>query len=219
MASTGSNEPHSSITRDQMRAMAHPVRLNLLAALSQRGTARAVDLSNDLGIPANNLSYHLRILARGGAIEECPERARDKRDRVWRVAKSALSRNDPENQEPSYLDATYQLTLAGLDWVREAWATEAADRMAGNSSPQHHVSIANTPLRITSDQAKALRKELNELIAKYESLASTSGENSVPEADTLTYIATTSLVPLPHQSHPTPKDQQAAPGLARHKHQ
>ena len=38
-----------------------------------------------LDIPANQASFHLRQLAKYGLIEEDPDAARDKRDRVWRV--------------------------------------------------------------------------------------------------------------------------------------
>src|SRR5690625_5956976 len=73
--------PTTYATRDMLRALAHPLRMQLLQRLGGRGTARAADLAADLGVPANSVSYHLRILAKGGAIVEAPEAARDKRDR------------------------------------------------------------------------------------------------------------------------------------------
>jgi predicted transcriptional regulator len=49
-------------TRDMLRAMAHPLRLQLMERIGRRGTARAADLAEDLGVPANSISYHLRTL-------------------------------------------------------------------------------------------------------------------------------------------------------------
>ena len=45
---------------------------------------RAADLARELDIPANQASFHLRQLAKYGLVEEDPDAARDKRDRVWR---------------------------------------------------------------------------------------------------------------------------------------
>jgi len=68
-----------------LRAIAHPVRNRILEELSATGPARAADLAADLGIPANQASFHLRQLAKYGVVEEAPEAARDRRDRVWKV--------------------------------------------------------------------------------------------------------------------------------------
>lgn len=69
-----------------LRAIAHPVRNRVLSELFATGAMRAADVARELGIPANQASFHLRQLAKYGLVEEAPEEARDKRDRVWRVA-------------------------------------------------------------------------------------------------------------------------------------
>ena len=67
-----------------LRAIAHPVRNRILDELGASGPTRAADIARELGIPANQASFHLRQLAKYGLVEEAPEEARDKRDRVWR---------------------------------------------------------------------------------------------------------------------------------------
>src|SRR5215207_823011 len=47
---------------------------------------RAADLARELGLPANQMSFHLRQLAKYGLVVEAPEAAHDRRDRVWRSA-------------------------------------------------------------------------------------------------------------------------------------
>ena len=70
-----------------LRAIAHPVRTrDPRRAARPRGRSRAADIARELGIPANQASFHLRQLAKYGLVEEAPEEARDKRDRVWRAA-------------------------------------------------------------------------------------------------------------------------------------
>jgi DNA-binding transcriptional ArsR family regulator len=69
-----------------LRALAHPLRQRIILELSVRRSARAADLADILGEPANAISYHLRALAKAGLIVEAPELARDSRDRVWTAA-------------------------------------------------------------------------------------------------------------------------------------
>src|SRR6478735_4157463 len=69
-----------------LRALAHPARNRILTELSASGPLRAADIAQELGIPANQASFHLRQLAKYGLIEEAPEAARDQRDRVWKSA-------------------------------------------------------------------------------------------------------------------------------------
>ena len=56
---------------------------------------RAADVARELDIPANQASFHLRQLAKYGLVEEAPEEARDKRDRVWRPTSGAASQRRP----------------------------------------------------------------------------------------------------------------------------
>ena len=74
-----------STTPRILRAIAHPVRNRILDELAATGPMRAADLARDLGIPANQASFHLRQLAKYGLVEEAPDAARDRRDRVWRL--------------------------------------------------------------------------------------------------------------------------------------
>ena len=72
-----------------LRAIAHPVRNRILTELDASGPMRAADVAVRLGIPANQASFHLRQLAKFGLVEEDPEAARDKRDRVWKPTEEA----------------------------------------------------------------------------------------------------------------------------------
>ncbi|RNI22139.1 ArsR family transcriptional regulator [Flexivirga caeni] len=59
--------------------------MRLVIELTTRGSARAVDLANAIGEPANSVSFHLRQLARYGLIGEDTERGTDARERWWRM--------------------------------------------------------------------------------------------------------------------------------------
>lgn len=69
---------------DQLKAMAHPVRLTMLGRLRTDGPATASTLALQLGLNSGATSYHLRQLARAGLIEEDTTRG-NKRDRWWKA--------------------------------------------------------------------------------------------------------------------------------------
>ena len=65
-----------------MRAMAHPLRLRLLELLRD-GPSTATRLAAELGESSGATSYHLRILAKAGLVEDDARRG-NLRDRWWR---------------------------------------------------------------------------------------------------------------------------------------
>src|SRR5699024_11975455 len=98
----------------------------------------------DLGVPANSVSYHLRILAKGGAIVEAPEAARDKRDRVWKLAqlsfdtaRTGQSLQDGTVVDTDYIAASSALSMAVLARMRDGSAAaprRAAGRRGGGDT-------------------------------------------------------------------------------------
>jgi DNA-binding transcriptional ArsR family regulator len=68
-----------------LRAMAHPLRLRLIGALRKDGPATASQLARRLGESSGATSYHLRILAKYGFVEDAADRNRG-RERWWRAS-------------------------------------------------------------------------------------------------------------------------------------
>lgn len=68
--------------RVEMWATAHPIRFRIFELLRE-GPSNASRLSRRLGESSGTASYHLRFLARAGAIEEAPELG-TRRERWWR---------------------------------------------------------------------------------------------------------------------------------------
>ena len=57
-----------------LKALAHPLRVELFDRLAMLGPATASQLADALGESSGATSYHLRQLARHAFIEEDPER-------------------------------------------------------------------------------------------------------------------------------------------------
>ncbi len=65
-----------------MRALAHPARLAILEHLTVNQVATATECAEVVELSPSATSYHLRMMAKAGLIEEAPSRG-DGRERVW----------------------------------------------------------------------------------------------------------------------------------------
>lgn len=67
-----------------MRAMAHPLRLDLIELLGSLGPATAAECARHLGSTQASCSFHLRQLAKYGFVEQA-EPSGDARERPWQL--------------------------------------------------------------------------------------------------------------------------------------
>ena len=79
------SEDAITLTADNLKALAHPLRVRVLGLLRTYGPATATTLAGQLELSSAALSYHLRQLERFGFIVEDTERG-DQRDRWWKAA-------------------------------------------------------------------------------------------------------------------------------------
>ncbi|MEU4162004.1 winged helix-turn-helix domain-containing protein [Actinoplanes sp. NPDC026670] len=67
-----------------IRALAHPLRLDLLELLATSSPATAAQCGRVLGVSQASCSFHLRQLAKYGFVEDAGP-GRDRRERQWRL--------------------------------------------------------------------------------------------------------------------------------------
>jgi predicted ArsR family transcriptional regulator len=67
-----------------MRALAHPLRFDLIELLARIGPATAAECARRLGTSQASCSFHLRQLAKYGYVEEA-DPGDDQRKRPWRL--------------------------------------------------------------------------------------------------------------------------------------
>ena len=83
-----------------LRALSHPVRIELLEALGMHGTMTATEVGELIGETPTTCSFHLRQLARYGFVEEAG--GGKGRARPWRIASEGLhltsEPGDPESE-------------------------------------------------------------------------------------------------------------------------
>src|SRR3984885_7567898 len=71
-----------------LRALAHPLRLDLLDRLMSFGEQTAAQCAEAVGSTASNCSYHLRALERVGLVEAVS--SSDRRERPWQATSTGL---------------------------------------------------------------------------------------------------------------------------------
>ncbi|WP_406498891.1 helix-turn-helix domain-containing protein [Streptomyces sp. NBC_00846] len=163
----GPNVEEDSVVLDAkgLRALAHPVRVQLVGLLRKHGPSTATRLAERLDVNSGTASYHLRQLAAAGFVVEDTERG-NARERWWRSVHqlTRFNHEDLAEREPeaamAYLQSVHstytmrtQQGLNGLQALPRPWR-EAFD-------------MSDAALRITPAEARRLRDEIWSVIDRY----------------------------------------------------
>jgi DNA-binding transcriptional ArsR family regulator len=145
----------------QMRALAHPLRLQLLGALRAGGPATATILAERVEASVPLVSYHLRQLAAHGFIEAAESPSGDGRERWWQASHDRTSWSRVEFLDTPERRAAEQ--AFSLEVVRRY--AEAAERWVERSDdwPPEWVDAADMSdwiVHVTPEELRALRSEI-----------------------------------------------------------
>lgn len=108
-------QPRTLTDIDALKALAHPLRQQMLTRLQQRGSATSADLATEFDVDRGAASYHLRQLARFGFIEEDTERSAGRR-RYWQAIPQDI-RLPRRPTDPDVAAATFEI---GRQWLERA---------------------------------------------------------------------------------------------------
>ena len=145
-----------------MRALAHPVRLDLLEALSVHGPLTATEAAALVGESPANCSWHLRQLAKYGFIEEDP--AARGRQRPWRKAHAGMSWSE---SSPDPRSAAAARALTQVFFEREFRLVK--DAMSAPQLPDwEDATIAIQTIGwLTADELRELHDEVLALLVRH----------------------------------------------------
>lgn len=164
-----------------LRALAHPLRLQLLGVLRADGAHSVGQLAEIVDEAPGTVSYHVGTLAKFGFVVEAPELARDGRERWWRAAHSHTSfdpaelLNDPEQHAAARTlqQVILQSYLGELLDALDAEATIGEEWVAAST---HGDSFAH----LTAPQLAELTAELAALSSKWEAKSDPSQNGAKP---------------------------------------
>jgi DNA-binding transcriptional ArsR family regulator len=165
-----------------LRALAHPLRLRIQASLRTDGPATASMLGERLGESSGATSYHLRVLAAHGFIEEDASRG-TARERWWQLAHDMTSwrserfRHDPDERAAEQWLSGYMAHQA-MEWIDE-WQSRRADADEGwfAAAQQNDYGHLMTP-----QQVEAMLAEVHDVVLRHMDAAGRALEAGDAEA-------------------------------------
>lgn len=147
----------------RIRALAHPLRLELLDYLGDVGEATATACAEHTGETVANCSFHLRTLAKAGFIEAAPSRGREK---PWRPAAQSR-RLDIDPEDPASHPAMAE--LVGLMLLREAERIRSfvAGRTTQPEEWRDTVTVTTSSFWATADEMRELVETVSHLTDRF----------------------------------------------------
>ncbi|MER6509874.1 helix-turn-helix domain-containing protein [Nonomuraea sp. NPDC001636] len=148
-----------------LRALAHPVRVQLVDLLRRHGPSTATRLAERLGVNSGTASYHLRRLGAAGFVAEDTERG-NARERWWRSVHHVTRLTDDElsERDPKAVLA-YMQSIAALYGLRTQRTLNELPTMPAEW--RRVLDLSSVALRITPEEGLRLREELAEVVDRY----------------------------------------------------
>lgn len=148
----------------RIRALAHPVRLELLDHLDDAGKATATQCAAAIGESVASCSYHLRMLAKHGYIEQVDQPGREK---PWKVVShsrsSVIDRNAPGSVHAVSAMASI-FVHRQLDRI-QSWLQRASQLPVDDVDVS---TITSSSFYATHEEIRQFREELWELVRRFD---------------------------------------------------
>jgi DNA-binding transcriptional ArsR family regulator len=176
-----------------IRALAHPVRLDLLQFLGATGPATAAQCGRVLGVSQASCSFHLRQLARYGFVEDAGPGS-DRRERRWRITDPRLS-----VRIGSGGDVVVRQQIERLVVEREMQAILDYSLRPADASPewQHKAGIVTGIAVLSPDEAAAIKEQWIALLAPYLARTQADGHQYQPGQRHVRYFMAATPMPEP----------------------
>jgi DNA-binding transcriptional ArsR family regulator len=158
------------LTPRRLKGLLHPIRVRLLNLLESDGPATASQLGRRIGESSGVTSYHLRLLAEHGFIEDDQERSNG-RDRVWKprfrgTAFTFRSPDDPVDREGVELGAQYIRLLVDDYYSRMVGFLNG---LSGRVEELQDMpwTFNDSKIALTRGQARELAGQVHDLVDRY----------------------------------------------------
>lgn len=164
-----------------LRALANPVRLQLLGLLRRDGAHSVGELSELADVAPGSVSYHLGTLEKYGFVEQAPELAHDGRERWWRAV------HESTHYEPAELNELPESRAASLAFRQAILQRHLVEQLAYLDAepalPRPWVDAAtagDTISFLSSDELAELSADVNALAEKWDRPRSPIREGTHP---------------------------------------
>lgn len=164
--------PHDDVVelRDPraLRALAHPLRMQIWEALSGDAPKTATQLAEELGESSASMSYHLRQMARYGFLEEAPEGATG-RERPWRKRHRRIRwSHTSEDGSPAYEVAARELSHVIMERYQSRLWRHLRHETSLPREWRDAAQIGDNAIHVTPEELRAITAEIYDLLRRYQ---------------------------------------------------
>jgi DNA-binding transcriptional ArsR family regulator len=159
-----------------IRALAHPLRIDLLKVLGTVGQATAAQCGRMLGASQASCSFHLRQLAKYGLVEDAGPGA-DRRERRWRLPDASVTARISDDA-----DTAVSRRLGRVAIEQEMQAILDYRQRPGGPDPRwlHKATVMAGMAALSPEDAAEIRQKWIELLAPYVARARAAGPDLRP---------------------------------------
>jgi DNA-binding transcriptional ArsR family regulator len=176
-----------------IRALAHPVRLDLLELLATTGPATAARCGRALGLSQASCSFHLRQLAKYGFVEDAGP-GRDRRERLWRVTDAHVRLRLGDGGDAA---VRHELQRVVLEREMRVILDYARDR-DGDSPPWRRAAgLVTSVVVMSADEVAELREKYRALLEPYIARTIAAGFQPEPGQRHVRYVIAATPQPEP----------------------
>jgi hypothetical protein len=159
------------------------MRIKILGSLRHEGPATSAILARRLNTDTGQTSFHLRLLHKGGFIEEIADRGKG-RERWWRAAALSTTWRPPSE----YVADEVRMALSDFERAANALWSQLLDEYLSERAdwPAEWVDAAtsiDTRVRLTPGRLRDLLEEIEEIIRRYD-----LGDDEAADASNVVFL-------------------------------
>jgi len=147
-----------------IRALAHPLRHDLISIIGRLGRATTADAARELGISHGLASHHLRQLAKYGFVEQV--KGKDHRERPWRMVATSYnwSRARDTAEGSVAVDVLEQMTA---DRTIEAFLGWQQRRKDWPRAWRKHAGLGESTVYLAQAELAGIDEAFDALLMRY----------------------------------------------------
>lgn len=164
----GHHDPNAKADLEGLKALAHPLRVTIIDALSTYGPQTASMLAERLGESSGSTSYHLRQLEKHGYVHEVADRGTG-RERWWQRVQAPIYLGDDETMGTETGREVARIVMREFAHHREQYLRDYIEHGATALSEtwQNAASINMANVHVTAAQLEQLHHEVNDAIMAF----------------------------------------------------
>ena len=147
-----------------IRALAHPLRHDLMSIIGRLGRATTADAARELGISHGLASHHLRQLAKYGFVEQVE--GKDHRERPWRLVATSYNWTGA-TATPEGAGAVDVLEQVVAERALEAFLDWQQRRKSWPKTWWAHTGIGTSTIYLTQAETAGLAEAIDALLMRY----------------------------------------------------